>query len=1167
MPAVVCELAKLTDSYYSEWMIHHRASPPPRPSAMAAPPPKRGGGIKRPNAPSESPGPGPSPKRRRVGGSPRYPDDEDARRQDRAVLLAIRVEAQAWTICEATNLIIRRPTGPPTRWRPQTQLCKPLGPLLKQALPFLGLSSLETFIVLEAARAPFLRSTRLFAAAQAAGIFRQAGGRISGETTVRRAINRLRDDFALVDTQPASSHAPPMRRRALEARLLARLCGDDARLLVQWDKVLEVLSSRKREKHPHERFLAPHIRRCIDRARVHCRLRHAKEQETQVVNMALRPLHEERARRRQSRLDPARRQAASAAAKPTETAQKVTKSFFQIAVQAAERFDSYQERVLAFGSRERRRLDALEARLAAGAALDADERHEVKALRSKQRAAAAASETLTQVRELYESMFPEDARSPAGRALLGVRAERRPHATYDPDELLVFCPGAGALADALDRAFQATIRLCKERASGEVLFFCPVCGDGRPKRAPETRRALPRFTPRNVAWAGPQEWAEHRRVCKRHPDVACKRDSSRLNPNVKKSALKTLANFTQSLESAGVPRLLEQVRASTAASLPPADPYRLLEAGEFSLRDKEQDLRWFGFFEAAHTFAASFKNDKQRAFEKLRGVFQFPVAPLDGGVRVVVHAPPPRPDPLGPLLRATLPPCEGDGGAMGSRGLPSEWAALLHFMGRQSKEQEPPQARAFDALRRRREKVPHTRVWAYSVGAGGVNGYLVGTPAEIHRAQTLSRPEDRRVLELLEPTMPCFLYVDLEVYEHQVPRERWKELLDEARERLRALAAWGSAAALRAAGHDPDEVRWAVYETDSSRGGKLSRHFVVRPAPGHPVVRMQNPFVAGALVRHLVLNLPSDSLLVATDRTEAGEVQNISVIDILVYTNNRLMRCVGSTKFGQCRPLYIRQGTVRREGEEEEEEVFDESEAWHAPRVWDQYLIGSSPGLIEDEDPVVVDEDHLPEDALACKGMRPSELWRLREEDAGYGAEGGQRRSHQGRHRQGQRPLVRRKVPLGSKVFFPASVQAARTFGAALGGHEVYRVFVDPGVRQRPDRFMVAMKDHYCPFEHREHASNTTFCFVDLSEREVVWRCSDPLCEGKVTPPKPISPEDIQTLTSLYRQFRARFPYPEDLFPSPEAAARSPGDQLDPTVWPENEWDSVIFPPGDLWAG
>jgi len=199
------------------------------------------------------------------------------------------------------------------------------------------------------------------------------------------------------------------------------------------------------------------------------------------------------------------------------------------------------------------------------------------------------------------------------------------------------------------------------------------------------------------------------------------------------------------------------------------------------------------------------------------------------------------------------------------------------------------------------------RIFASEVSRTGKRRYWTGAMGRFaDKYWRKSDPNHRHYYELIPERTPCRLYFDLEFSKAcnlDICNDTAETLLDELFEELQ----------LRFRSQfDLDVQRADVVDLDSSTPAKFSRHWIVH-APGR--LLFAHTAAAGHFVKELIADLAArhgsgqlgtsdgrptlQRYLFVNTNNSSGPQQHTCVVDLGVYTRNRLFRLLGSSKFGK----------------------------------------------------------------------------------------------------------------------------------------------------------------------------------------------------------------------------------------------------------------------------
>lgn len=201
------------------------------------------------------------------------------------------------------------------------------------------------------------------------------------------------------------------------------------------------------------------------------------------------------------------------------------------------------------------------------------------------------------------------------------------------------------------------------------------------------------------------------------------------------------------------------------------------------------------------------------------------------------------------------------------------------------------------------------RVFATEISSTGKRKYVVGNLGRFmdlywRKVDILQRHH----YELIRENTPCRLYLDLEF-----SKKTNLDLTDDGAELL-LDELWAELAKDFSTQFRLDLQRKHIVDLDSSTESKFSRHWIVH-LPGHYL--FAHTVAVGKFVRKFISRLAdeqatgslkekspilSEYLLVNAPpgkRAEKDPFQKVCIVDLGVYTRNRLFRLLGSSKFGK----------------------------------------------------------------------------------------------------------------------------------------------------------------------------------------------------------------------------------------------------------------------------
>ena len=181
-------------------------------------------------------------------------------------------------------------------------------------------------------------------------------------------------------------------------------------------------------------------------------------------------------------------------------------------------------------------------------------------------------------------------------------------------------------------------------------------------------------------------------------------------------------------------------------------------------------------------------------------------------------------------------------------------------------------------------------------------------------------PEARHYYELIKEQTPCRLYFDLEFSKQTNPLVTEKEidnlmneLYMEVRDELKRL-------------FDVDIVRANIVDLESSTHNKFSRHWIVHLPDGSLfrdnvaagrfvnalIARLAEEQATGTLARPTLQKFLFVNATKHSDNDNPNSNRQVCIVDLGVYTRNRLFRLLGSCKFGKPVSAALRIATANK---------------------------------------------------------------------------------------------------------------------------------------------------------------------------------------------------------------------------------------------------------------
>ncbi|KAE9139767.1 hypothetical protein PF010_g460 [Phytophthora fragariae] len=196
------------------------------------------------------------------------------------------------------------------------------------------------------------------------------------------------------------------------------------------------------------------------------------------------------------------------------------------------------------------------------------------------------------------------------------------------------------------------------------------------------------------------------------------------------------------------------------------------------------------------------------------------------------------------------------------------------------------------------DRVP--RVFSFENAGDGKRRFLVASFAEFWKNYTKTRADQRHVYEIIREGTPCRLYFDLEFKRAINPHVDGDTLVDRLVSllQLQLYRRYGVHAR-----------HGSIYQLDSSTPAKFSRHIIFHLPDGDLFV---DNLHAGAFVREFISDLVAFSdadlddqdahdlytpFLINTESQDDPVDKKQLFIDTGVYTQNRMFRVLGSSKF------------------------------------------------------------------------------------------------------------------------------------------------------------------------------------------------------------------------------------------------------------------------------
>jgi Herpesviridae UL52/UL70 DNA primase len=205
------------------------------------------------------------------------------------------------------------------------------------------------------------------------------------------------------------------------------------------------------------------------------------------------------------------------------------------------------------------------------------------------------------------------------------------------------------------------------------------------------------------------------------------------------------------------------------------------------------------------------------------------------------------------------------------------------------------------------------RIWGMEAATTGKRKYVVahaGRFFDHYWRKTI--PADRHWYELIRPTAPCRLYLDIEcstddfltsnvALQHEVLYELWLLLQQEIEDQFRDFRVNGKPLALL-------NRRDHLIDLENNSSTKFSRHWIFHLKTTDNVeVLFPNNLAVGTFVSKFISKLADDPSW-REDHPVLSKylfVSNTCLLDLGVYTRNRIFRLLGSCKFGKPATLHI----------------------------------------------------------------------------------------------------------------------------------------------------------------------------------------------------------------------------------------------------------------------
>jgi Herpesviridae UL52/UL70 DNA primase len=208
------------------------------------------------------------------------------------------------------------------------------------------------------------------------------------------------------------------------------------------------------------------------------------------------------------------------------------------------------------------------------------------------------------------------------------------------------------------------------------------------------------------------------------------------------------------------------------------------------------------------------------------------------------------------------------------------------------------------------------RLWGLEAATTGKRKYVVAHAGRFFdHYWRKSIPADRHAYELIRPNTPCRLYLDIEcttddflianaAVQVELLYELWLRLVQEIEEQFSNFSVNGKCLASL-------NRRDSLIDLESNSPTKFSRHWILHIKTTDNVeVLFPNNLAVGTFVKGFISRLADDpswreDYPVLSKYMFLANSNNTCLLDLGVYTRNRIFRLLGSCKFGKAAVLHI----------------------------------------------------------------------------------------------------------------------------------------------------------------------------------------------------------------------------------------------------------------------